>query len=272
MADKELLTISEVSVATEVKAVTLRAWQRRYGLIKPQRSSKGHRLFSRQDVETIRQIVAWLSQGVSIGQVKSLLKTPTTSKPDNGYRDDQDRLLYLSCTLKLAELEHELDDLMHLYPTQVLHRQILMPWLQELEKLQRPDADLIRYSSQQTLTELLCKTLNNPYAKTPLWLVVTAGVLSSYTVLLCRHELNALGLNSHYLGPAEPDQFALHHDRFNQTGTLILLGSGLSHSRIKQLQTWTGTHYFIGAMGQAYQDQGWLEQPFYTSIQDALGK
>ncbi|MGU0044467.1 MerR family DNA-binding transcriptional regulator [Escherichia coli] len=35
--------------------VTLRAWQRRYGLLKPQRSEGGHRLFDEQRHTTHRR-------------------------------------------------------------------------------------------------------------------------------------------------------------------------------------------------------------------------
>ena len=57
-----LLPIRTVSILTGVNAVTIRAWERRYGLITPQRTPKGHRLYTHQDVERIRQIVALLKQ------------------------------------------------------------------------------------------------------------------------------------------------------------------------------------------------------------------
>ncbi|OOE97942.1 hypothetical protein BZG79_15885, partial [Salinivibrio sp. MA427] len=39
------LTISQVAEQTGVNPVTLRAWQRRYGLLSPARTAKGHRLY-----------------------------------------------------------------------------------------------------------------------------------------------------------------------------------------------------------------------------------
>ncbi|MGE9092398.1 MerR family transcriptional regulator, partial [Escherichia coli] len=39
--------------------VTLRAWQRRYGLLKPQRTDGGHRLFNDADIDRIREIKRW---------------------------------------------------------------------------------------------------------------------------------------------------------------------------------------------------------------------
>ena len=40
-----------------LSAATLRAWERRYGLLKPQRSAGGHRLYSRQDIEMLKWLV-----------------------------------------------------------------------------------------------------------------------------------------------------------------------------------------------------------------------
>ena len=48
-----LLPIRTVSLLTGVNAITLRAWERRYGLVIPQRTPKGHRLYTQQDVERI---------------------------------------------------------------------------------------------------------------------------------------------------------------------------------------------------------------------------
>ncbi|WP_434361502.1 MerR family transcriptional regulator [Parasalinivibrio latis] len=71
-------TISEVSELTGVNPVTLRAWQRRYGLVKPGRSEKGHRLYSDADLAVVQKVVNWLDKGVSIGKVKPLLSGDLT--------------------------------------------------------------------------------------------------------------------------------------------------------------------------------------------------
>ncbi|MDR9468613.1 MAG: MerR family transcriptional regulator [Marinospirillum sp.] len=75
-----LYPIREVSRLTGVNTVTLRAWERRYGLICPQRTPKGHRLYSAEDIETIRRVLQWLDKGVAVSQVGDLLdQTPQTS-------------------------------------------------------------------------------------------------------------------------------------------------------------------------------------------------
>ena len=51
-----LYTIGEVAQLCDINPVTLRAWQRRYELIKPQRTDGGHRLFNDNEIERIREI------------------------------------------------------------------------------------------------------------------------------------------------------------------------------------------------------------------------
>ena len=57
-----LIPIRTVSSLTGVNSVTLRAWERRYDLVKPIRTPKGHRLYTLSDVDLINQVVA-LQQG-----------------------------------------------------------------------------------------------------------------------------------------------------------------------------------------------------------------
>ena len=40
-----------------LSAATLRAWELRYGVPKPQRTAGGHRLYSRQDIEMLKWLV-----------------------------------------------------------------------------------------------------------------------------------------------------------------------------------------------------------------------
>jgi DNA-binding transcriptional MerR regulator len=51
-----------IASLTGVNPVTLRAWERRYGLIRPQRTKKGHQLYPEQDVAKIRRVPELLQQ------------------------------------------------------------------------------------------------------------------------------------------------------------------------------------------------------------------
>ncbi|VEB98483.1 HTH-type transcriptional repressor YcgE [Cedecea lapagei] len=67
-------TIGDVAERCGINPVTLRAWQRRYGLLKPQRSEGGHRQFDDTDIQRIEEIKYWMGKGVSVGKVKALLE------------------------------------------------------------------------------------------------------------------------------------------------------------------------------------------------------
>ncbi|MFN3786638.1 MAG: MerR family transcriptional regulator, partial [Thiothrix sp.] len=68
-----LFPIGTVSEQTGVNSVTLRAWERRYGLITPKRTAKGHRLYSQHDVERVKQVLMLLEKGIPVGRVRDLL-------------------------------------------------------------------------------------------------------------------------------------------------------------------------------------------------------
>lgn len=67
-------SIQAVSQKSGVNPVTLRAWERRYGLIRPARTERGHRRYSEQDLALIEQILSWLDRGLPISQVRQVLE------------------------------------------------------------------------------------------------------------------------------------------------------------------------------------------------------
>lgn len=129
-----LLPIREVTRQTGVNAVTLRAWERRYGLIVPHRTPKGHRLYTRAHVQRVLNILIWLDRGVSVGQVKQLLdaRQPAAHPPSDDWLALRANLVdAIEC-----QAERRLDDLvnqaMSLYPPRTLNEQLLSPLLAEL--------------------------------------------------------------------------------------------------------------------------------------------
>ncbi|WP_458717552.1 MerR family transcriptional regulator [Pseudomonas gregormendelii] len=134
--DEGWLPIREVARQTGVNAVTLRAWERRYGLIVPQRTPKGHRLFSAEHVQRILTILTWLNRGVAVSQVKQLLDTPqVTSEPiENDWHVLRQTLLLAVTGLNERALDDAVNQAMALYPPRTLCEQLLLPLLKELEQ------------------------------------------------------------------------------------------------------------------------------------------
>jgi DNA-binding transcriptional MerR regulator len=64
-----LVPIGTVAELTGINPITLRAWERRHGLIRPRRTATGRRMYSPADVALIRRILELLDRGMRIGQV-----------------------------------------------------------------------------------------------------------------------------------------------------------------------------------------------------------
>lgn len=64
--------IGELSRRTAVAPELLRAWERRYDLLRPSRSGGGYRLYSEQDVERVRAMQAHLAAGLSAAEAAAL--------------------------------------------------------------------------------------------------------------------------------------------------------------------------------------------------------
>jgi len=79
-----LYPIRHVCAETGINPVTLRAWERRYGLIRPLRTPKGHRLYSGEDIARIRRILELLDEGVAVSQVGRVLQHETPAVGSNG--------------------------------------------------------------------------------------------------------------------------------------------------------------------------------------------
>ncbi|WP_431036540.1 MerR family transcriptional regulator [Pseudomonas yamanorum] len=130
------LPIREVARQTGVNAVTLRAWERRYGLIVPQRTPKGHRLFSAEHVQRIHTILTWLNRGVPVSQVKSLIDTaqPASQPPEeNEWHNRRQHLVQAISELAERRVDDAFNQAMALYPPRTLCEQLLLPLLRELE-------------------------------------------------------------------------------------------------------------------------------------------
>lgn len=136
--NQSLLPIRTVSQITGVNAVTLRAWERRYGLITPQRTEKGHRLYTQHDVEQIHRIVSLLDRGISVSHVKPLLDNFTTPDPtENEEASDlwaNYRLDMLNAIEGFNEpvIDQVYNDAMSLYPIDVVNQRLIAPLLVEL--------------------------------------------------------------------------------------------------------------------------------------------
>lgn len=154
------LTIGEVAQRTGVNPVTLRAWERRYGLLIPGRTGKGHRLYSERDVSRIRDIQSWLARGVAIGKVKPLLEKPGEPAPaEDSWAQLVADTLALIERLSPAELERHLEQLLSAYPLPLLLDRWLAPLQHKLSRQHRFGNSVTQALFWRHLNELLAVNL-----------------------------------------------------------------------------------------------------------------
>ena len=141
-ADSEaLFPIREVARLTGVNPVTLRAWERRYGLIQPTRTESGHRLYSGTDIDTVHRILDWIERGVAVSKVgKIIARDELRNAPAATSRVDTE-LEWHQWQVQLRQAVGAFDDrqldrlygqIFAAYSTAVVFQDILMPLWQQL--------------------------------------------------------------------------------------------------------------------------------------------
>jgi DNA-binding transcriptional MerR regulator len=137
LKSEDLFPIREVARVTGVNPVTLRAWERRYGLIQPTRTESGHRLYSLSDIEKVRSILAWIERGVAVSKVGRILARTESVQPASRFiSPDLVRADYIQWQQLVAEAVGNFDDvqldrvygqIFSSYTAPVVFQDILMP-------------------------------------------------------------------------------------------------------------------------------------------------
>lgn len=142
---EQMFPIREVARLTGVNPVTLRAWERRYGLIQPTRTEIGHRLYSMTDIERVRSILGWIGRGVAVSKVGRILaKTSEVPALSGVIQDELVQADYAQWQMQVATALSNFDDVelgriygqvFSTYSLTVTFQDILMPlWTQLLQQ------------------------------------------------------------------------------------------------------------------------------------------
>jgi DNA-binding transcriptional MerR regulator len=136
MATPEQFPIRTVSALTGVSTVTLRAWERRHGLLRPVRSPTGHRLYTHAHVEEVRRVLALAERGVPVSRARQVLDAEAASRdagqgvgPWQGY---QERMVAAVAVFDEQGLEEIYDEVLSLHPIERVTRNVILPLLERL--------------------------------------------------------------------------------------------------------------------------------------------
>lgn len=88
LPDTPRYNIKAVVQQTQVNISTLRAWEQRYGIPRPNRSEHGHRLYSQRDIGIIKWLKQCTEGGLAISQAVAMLSETSFSAADEGERTD----------------------------------------------------------------------------------------------------------------------------------------------------------------------------------------
>ncbi len=155
MKSDSLYTIKYVSQRTGLTPHTMRAWEKRYAAVVPQRSSKNRRLYSEEDVLRLQLLKELTDSGHSISQVatlesselSNLVQHESTENLQPLKEDDQQLLqpataneLYNGCLSAVLDLDS--DRLEHYYDQAAVNlnrtallKDLIVPLFQEIGKL-----------------------------------------------------------------------------------------------------------------------------------------
>lgn len=156
--------IRELSARTKVNTVTIRAWERRYGLLNPERTNKGHRLYSDADVVTIEKILALVARGVPLGKVKKLLAKDYVEESfdeTDSWAEPMAKLVEAIQAFSSSRIEHLIDEYFLNYPPSICRERLIEPTLEALAKSDNKHAtslfaesELVRYTTLRLNTKV----------------------------------------------------------------------------------------------------------------------
>lgn len=136
-----MFRIGELSRRVGVGSDTLRAWERRYGLLDPERSPGGYRLYTREDEARIRTMTALMRDGVAAGEAARAVRTGAVpvAKERVGSGDEAPESIARSLRHALerfdeADAQAELDRAIATYGTNTVITDVVLPVARALGK------------------------------------------------------------------------------------------------------------------------------------------
>jgi MerR family transcriptional regulator, light-induced transcriptional regulator len=190
-----VFSITELGAKTGVNPVTLRAWERRYGLLRPKRNDRGYRVYVESDYTRVMSVLEWIEKGVSIGRIKPLLES--NQQAYGADREDESLALAQGCLERgdLRGLERVYETWLRSYPQAHIISQKWKPLLQTLRCKIEPGAEsavaLLLSFIEQKLQARLLKHL--PTKRHPGILLIPVGEDSSLDALFLHVMLTQSG-------------------------------------------------------------------------------
>jgi len=139
------LRIGELSKRSGVSPELLRAWERRYGLLRPTRSAGGLRLYSLDDLERVREMRRHLASGLAAAEAAALVSRPAqVAEAGHGMADAaRAELTDALDSFDEPRAQAALDELLSAATVDTLLTEVVLPYLRELgDRWERGEASV----------------------------------------------------------------------------------------------------------------------------------
>jgi DNA-binding transcriptional MerR regulator len=135
MNEPGLLRIGELSRRAGVSPELLRAWERRYGLLRPTRTPGGLRLYSPEDLGRVQAMQRHLAEGLAAAQAASLASASARAEAEAPPFAPDVARLQLGAALEGFDepaAQAELDRLLSVATVEAVLAEVILPYLHEL--------------------------------------------------------------------------------------------------------------------------------------------
>jgi DNA-binding transcriptional MerR regulator len=130
--------IKRVAHLTGINPATLRAWERRYGLVAPDRTGSGYRLYTDEDVAMLSRIKALVDEGLTIGEAITRVRRGSEPLPADGagpsVREARARMLEALLAFDRRGALEAYDSISNLPPVRRVE-EVLLPLVREVGDL-----------------------------------------------------------------------------------------------------------------------------------------
>ncbi len=129
---EQMVRIGELARRTGVSPDVLRAWERRYGLLRPVRSPGNYRLYSSADEGRVRSMSTHLAGGVPAGDAARIVLSEPESAPAGDFRASAEHLRRALEDFDDAGSQAALDALLAAFGFETVAREVVLPYLRGL--------------------------------------------------------------------------------------------------------------------------------------------
>jgi DNA-binding transcriptional MerR regulator len=206
------LRIGELSRRTGVAVELLRAWERRYGLLDPSRSSGGFRLYSEEDERRVRLMRDHIAGGLAAAEaarmVRSNVPPGAPALPASALAAGRGRLEAALDALDETGAHAALDALLAGFTRETVLSEVVVPYLAELgERWHRGDATVAQEHFASNLIRGRLLALAREWDRGPglrALLACAPGELHDLPLIMLGLALSARGWRISFLGQDTP--------------------------------------------------------------------